>query len=97
MLLEHALVVHLVDVIARKNDHVLRLFRADGINVLIDRVSRPHVPVLADPLHGRQDFNELANLAAKNIPAFADLAIERERFVLREDEDPAQSGIDTVR
>ena len=89
MLLEHALVIHFVDMIAGQNDDVLRLFRADGIDVLIDRVGRPHVPILADPLHGRQDLDELANLAAENIPAFADLAIQRECFVLRKDEDAA--------
>ena len=53
VLLEHARVIHLVDVVAGEDDHVLRLLGADGIDVLIDRVGRPHVPVLADPLHGR--------------------------------------------
>ena len=96
VLLEHAPVIHFVDVVAGEDDHVLRLLGADGIDVLIDRVGRPHVPVFADPLHGRQDFDELADFAAENIPAFADLAIQRERLVLREDIDAAQAGVDAV-
>ena len=79
-----------------EDEHVLGLLGADGIDVLIDRVGRPHVPVLADPLHGRQDFDELADLTAENIPAFADLAIERKRLVLRQDKDAAQAGVDAV-
>ena len=96
MLLEHAIVIHLVDVVAGEDEHVFGLLGADGIDVLIDRVGRPHVPVLADPLHGRQDFDELADFIAENVPAFADLTIERERLVLGENKDAAQTGVDAV-
>src|ERR1039458_1634725 len=53
VLLQHAPVIHFVDVVAREDDHVLRLFGTDGVDVLIDRVRRSHVPVLADPFHRR--------------------------------------------
>ena len=97
VLLEHAPIIHFVDVVAGEDDHVLGLLASDGIDVLIDRVGRSHVPVLAHPLHGGQDFDELADFTAENIPAFADLTIQRERLVLREDEDAAQAGVDAVR
>ena len=34
---------------------------------------------------------------AENVPSFTDVAIERERFVLREDVDLAQLGIEAIR
>src|SRR5208283_2910972 len=55
-----------------------------------------HVPVLADALHGRQNFDELADFAAKNVPALADLPIQRKRLVLGEDIDAAHAGIDAI-
>ena len=68
MLLQHQAVVHLVDVIAGEDENVLRLLGADGIDVLVDGVGGAHVPVLADALHGRQDFDELAQFAADDVP-----------------------------
>ena len=97
VVLEHQPVVHFVNVVAGKNQHMLRLFRADGVDVLVNRVRGAHVPIGADPLHGRQDLNELAQFLGHDTgPAFADVAVERERFVLGEDVDPAQVGVDAV-
>src|ERR1700678_3392019 len=97
MLFEHTPVIHLVNMVAGEDEHILRLFRTNGIDVLIDRVRRSHVPVFADPLHGRQNFDKFADLAPENVPAFANLTIQRQRLVLREDKNAAQAGIDTVR
>src|SRR6266702_2569160 len=96
MLLEHQLVVHLVDVVARKDENVLGTLAADGINVLINGIGCALVPIFADALHGWQDLNELSELAGNNLPGFADVAIERECLVLREDIDPAQVGVNAV-
>src|SRR5260221_13990855 len=96
VLLKHAAIIHFVNVVAGEDDHVFGLLGTDGIDVLIYRVGGPHVPVLADPLHGWQDFDELADFTAKNVPAFADLTIQRESLVLREDIDATQAGVDAV-
>ncbi len=53
VLLQHAGVVHLVDVVARKDDDVLGLFGADGVDVLVDGVGGALVPGFGDALHGR--------------------------------------------
>ena len=45
---------------------------------------------------GGQNFDEFSHFAAKNVPAFADVAIQRERFVLRENVDAAQIGVEAV-
>jgi hypothetical protein len=54
------------------------------------------IPLIADALHGRKDFDELADFAAQDVPAFADVAIQGKRFVLREDVDAAQVGVEAV-
>ena len=77
-------------------EHVLGLLRADGINVLVNRVGRALIPLVAHPLHGRQHFHELADFAAQDVPAFADVPVEGERFVLGEDVDAAQVGVQAI-
>jgi len=94
--LQHAPVVHLVNVIAGEDEHVLGLLGTDGINVLIDRVRRAHIPVIADPLHRGENFNELSYLAADDIPTFTDVPVERKSFVLGKDEDAAQFGVNAI-
>ena len=93
---EHLLVVHLVDVIAGEHDDVARVLANDRVEVLVDRVGRALIPVLADALLRRQDLDELAELLRDDRPALADVAIERERLVLRRDEDVAESRVDAV-
>ncbi len=96
MLLQHAAVIHFVNVVAGEDEDVLGLLGADGINVLINGVGGAHIPVVADALHGRQDLDEFADFAAEDVPAFADLAVERERFVLGQDVNAAQAGVHAV-
>ena len=97
VLLQHQAVVHLVDVVAGEDEDMLGLLGADGVDVLVNGVGGAHVPVRADALHGRQDLDELAQFLGHNAgPAFADVAIERERLVLGEDVDLAQVGVDAV-
>ena len=87
---QHLRVVHLVDVIARQHDHVARVLAHDRVEVLVDRVGRALIPVLADALLRRQDLDELAELLRDDAPAHADVPVERQRLVLRGDEDAAQ-------
>ena len=75
---------------------MLRLLGADRINILINSIGGALVPLIAHPFHGRQDFHELVHLAAQDIPAFADVPVERERLVLREDVDAAQIGVQAI-
>src|SRR5260370_34439330 len=46
MLLEHAAVIHFVDVIAGEDEDELRALTADGVNVLVDGVGRALIPLL---------------------------------------------------
>ncbi len=92
----HARVVHLVDVIAREDQQVPRIFPHDRVEVLVDRVRRAQIPVFADALLRAEDLDELAELVGHHAPAHADVAAERERLVLHRDEDLAQARVDAV-
>ena len=94
--LQHLPVIHLVDVIAGQDDDVARVLAGDRIEVLIDGVGRALVPVLADALLRRDDLDELAELLRHDAPALPDVPVERERFVLRGDEDAPEAGVEAV-
>src|SRR5262249_18560212 len=75
---------------------VLGLLGADGINVLVNGISSTLIPLIADAFHRRKYFDELAHLAAENGPAFTDVTIQREGFVLSKNVNTPQIGVDAV-
>ena len=93
---QHLRVVHLVDVVAREHDHVTRRFAHDRVEVLEHRVGRAEIPVLTHPLLRRQQLDELAQLLRNHVPRHPDVTAERQRLVLRGDEDPAQTRVDAI-
>jgi len=98
MLLQHDLVVHLVDVVAGKNDDVARRVVFDDVDVLIDRVRRAFVPLgFRDALAGRQDIEALVAAGSEEVPAVLQMADQAVRLVLGGDADAADAGIDGVR
>ena len=96
MLAHHLAVVHFVNVVAGKDQHVLGLLGADGINILVNGVGGALIPLVTDALHRREDFDEFSHFAAQDVPAFADVAVQRQRFVLRENVDAAQIGVQAI-
>ena len=50
--IEHLHVIHLVDMVAGKNQDIVRLFAVEEKHVLIDRVGGALVPFFADSLLG---------------------------------------------
>ena len=95
VLLEHLAVVHLVDVVAGKNDGVGGALAADGIDVLIDGVGGAQVPIGRNAHLRREHFDEFAE-SHQGGPAFAHVAVEAEGLVLGEDEDAAQVAVDAI-
>src|SRR5256885_6674911 len=95
MLLEHLGVVHFVDVIATQDENVFRAFAGDGVNVLVDGVGRAAIPLLADAHLRRKNFDKFAE-ADDGRPSGANVAAEAERFVLSENENAAEIGVDTI-
>ena len=88
---EHLVVVHLIDVIARKNQNIVRVVLLDEADVLVDGVCRAAVPLAALGRHVRWQ-HEHAAVVQVEVPrlAGADVAVEFERPVLRQHAD----GID---
>ena len=91
-------VVHLVDVVAGQDHHVLRPLFLDGVDVLVDGVGGALIPVLVDALLRGNDLDELAQLAAEiGLPAEIDVPVEAHRLVLGEDEVLPHPAIEAVR
>ena len=93
---QHPRIVHFVDVIAGEHDQVPRTLARDRIQVLINRIRRSLIPVLAHALLRRQNLDEFSELLRDDAPPHPDVAVERERLVLRGDEHAAQTGVDAV-
>src|SRR5207248_7694295 len=82
VLLEHKLVIHLVDVIAGEHDHVTRRVPFDDVDVLIDGVGRAGVPGrIGYALACRQDVEALIALLAEKIPATLEMANQAVRLI----------------
>ncbi len=97
MKIDHLAVVHLIDVIASKDDDVLGAFLFERVDVLINGVGGALVPLFVDALLGRDDVDELAQLAAEQMaPAGVDVAVEAHRFVLREHQHLADAAVDAI-
>ena len=98
VLLQHQLVVHLVDVVAGEDDHELGLVVGDDVEVLVDRVGGALVPLgLGDALRGGEDVEALVALGAEEVPAALQVADEAVRLVLGGDADAADAGVERVR
>ena len=54
------------------------------------------VPVFADALLGRDGGDVFAEFRVQNVPPAPDVFVQRVRFVLDEDGDPAQAGVEAV-
>ena len=96
--LEHAVVVHLVDVVAGQHQHVFRVKLLDEREVLEDRVRGALVPLAGiGGGVGRQHVH--AAVAQVQIPglAGADVAVQLQRTVLGQHADGVDVGIGAVR
>ena len=82
MPVHHLPIVHLVDVVGGEDQGQRGLFRVDALAVLEDRVGGSQIPVVAQALHGRDGFDELAQFGRQDVPAVADVPDQVQRFVL---------------
>ena len=98
VLLQHLFVVHLVDMVARQDDHVLRRVALDDVDVLIDRVGRAEIPHgLGNALRGRQDVEALVALRTEEVPAPLQMPDQAVRLILRGDRDATNARVERVR
>ncbi len=98
MLLQHDLIIHLVDVVAGEDYHIFRRAVADDVDVLKNGVGGAGVPLaLGHALARRHNVETFIAARPKEIPAAGQMPDEAVRFVLRRDADAANSGIQRVR
>ncbi len=97
VLLQHGLVVHLVDVVPRQHDDEARLIVLDDVQVLEHRVGGAEVPFLVgDPLAGRQDIEALVAFRPEEVPAALHMPDQAVRLVLGGHGDAADAGVQRV-
>ena len=97
MLLQHDLVVHLVDMVARKDDHVFHAIAVDDVDVLGHSVGGAQVPgVLVHPLGGGQDIKVFVALGTKEVPATLHVADQGMGLVLGQYTHSTNTGINAI-
>ena len=95
--LKHFRVVHLVNVVPGQDQHVLGMLTLDRVNVLVNGVAGPLVPVFVDPLLRRHHVEELAEFALKIfLPAETHVTVQTGRFVLGEHQDAPDPAVQHV-
>ena len=78
-------VVHLIDVIAAEYQHIFRILPFYRVNVLVHGVGRSLIPLFRSAKLRRNGEDEFAAVIGKNVPAQANVAIQRIGFVLGKD------------
>src|SRR5208283_2707934 len=96
VLLEHSGVVHLVDMVAGKDEDKLGALAADGVNILINGVGSALVPLLRHAHLRGKHLDEFAEAHQRGPPG-ANVAIETEGFVLSKDKNAAERRVDAIR
>ena len=97
VVLEHLVVVHLVDVVARKNYNIVGVVALDVVDILVDRVRGARIPVSAlDSLIGAQTVN--ARVHSVEIPrlSVADILVEDQRLILCQNADCLNARVNAV-
>ncbi len=98
MSFDHFRVIHFVNVIASEDQHALGALALEIVNVLINRIGRAEVPGRSGALLWRENVDELAafRIVEEFAPAKINMAVQRERFVLRQHVDVHAFGIEAV-
>lgn len=96
MLQQDATIVYFVDVVAGEHQDIFWPVASDQTPVLIHRIGRALVPVLADLLLRRQDVDEFVKASIQKAPAALQMLDQALRLVLRGDTDAVHARIDAI-
>jgi hypothetical protein len=96
VVLHHLVIVHLVNMIPGEDEDQIRLLLLEGIKVLENGISRPLIPTFVQPLLRRNECDEFPQLATEQIPTQLDVAIQGDGFILGQNVDPPDVGVDAV-
>ena len=90
MLLQHATVIHAIDVVARQDQDMLGARILKQVEVLVDRIRGAHVPLLVAGVVRRRDADELLEPTRQEVPAETDVLLQAARLVLGQHMDPSE-------
>ena len=98
MIIHHLGVVHLIDVVAGEDDHILRVEPVDEVDVLIDGVGGALVPalLLVVALIGGQHLGAAMGLVQVPGLAVADVFVQLQGLILGQDAHGIDAGVDAV-
>ena len=98
VVLHHGAVVHLVDVVAGQNHHVVGVEAVHEVDVLVDGVGSALVPagLLVVALIGRQNLGAGVGFVQAPGLAVADVLVELQRLILGQDAHGIDTGVDAV-
>ncbi len=98
MLLQHLLIVHLVDVIAGEEHDIFGVVALEDVDILIDRVGgAKHTSGLPKCAGSPAGYRSSRCARAKEIPAALQMPDQAVRLVLRGDRDAADAGVQRIR
>ena len=97
MVTEHGRIIHFINVVAGKDEHIIRVVPLDEADVLADGVCRAGIPFAAAALHiGREDVNAAGVAVKVPCAAVAEISVQLKRLVLGEHTHGVHPGIDAV-
>ena len=94
---DHLGVVHLVDVVASEDQGIARGGLLDRVDVLVDRVGGPLIPLVAEALLRRDHLDVFVEFAAQELPTLVDVPVQADGLVLGQDQDLAKVGVQAIR
>jgi hypothetical protein len=83
--------------IAGEDQHVTGTVRPDNVQVLVNSVGRPPIPLTANALGRREDFDELAGACLEPGPPMDEVPDQRMRLVLGQYGHTTHAGVQAVR
>ena len=93
---DHRAIIHLVDMVTGQHQHEFGCVGLDNVQILVDRIRGAPVPEFTELLLRRNHLHELAEFATQVAPAPLNVLDQGMGFVLRQHQDLANSGIDTI-
>ena len=98
MLLEHQLVIHFIDMVARQDDHILGVVAPDDVDVLIHRIRGSGIPhAFVEALARGKNVEALVALGPEEIPTPLQMPDQAVSLVLGRHRDLANSRIQRIR
>src|SRR5690554_2723603 len=87
MISQHLPIIHFVDMVSGKNQHIFRHHLAKNVQILEDGICRPFVQFSFDTLLRWQQFDKLIELPAQKSPASLHMLNQTMRFILSDNSD----------